>query len=983
MTVRARTNDEKIKQRDGRQSAEVFAIPRVPNVIYTAILATVPSTTDMVALIEVMDGSGTVANILPDMKMLVGTSAGADDIGFCRVRATPTLLDGVGEIKIGEESHIDWQESCHLTIVDDYDILPRHLRIVAGEAYIDHEVDYTNQHTDFDPIVNMGGHRVFELTGSTVSHVRSAATSQVFDGTISAYLWEAPGSSSVTNGTTATATIEYDTPGHYVEYLTLTSNDGKTWTGVRYVFIVDPANLTGNIQKPRISESADGVTASFEMVENAALTDFKHRSFVILFARDYYGGVRESIGYVQYEENILASGRISNERVAWTDDGGVVQFTLKDWKYWMGKISSFPFGLERANSTAAAWTDMTGLNVDRATWVLLHEYCTVTRICDFHPSGDTRYAEELSSTSNNLAAQLNEITMISIFADLVFDRFGSAWLRMEPQLVPESDRAAWVTVMTIETADYQEGLSVEPNVHEENSQVNVSGVSVSQYGVGNPHFSLSYGRIPSPYGDLFTGTNALLSSQEQSNTLAGLMMGWNNRLFDSVTYRFTGNIRMFSVAEYCRATTTILASSNPRGIAYSGNLIPRRIDYEFDDKTGFMNTVVEFQDESEEQISVIGDFPAETGIEDIDFSMPPMPKISIPPIAAIPMPADITNANQPKKIVMATSQGMFFTENFDETPEWKTMNSGLEPGQLTTIEQFVVTPSKTMYILTEWTLGRGFLRLMGCSGIGGAWSQKLHADSYPYQPENSGLWGMGVDQFKSDQIALLAGRGWSWSTDGNVGESRMAFVNIGGAGFTGKLQDYSHRYKGALARAGGRWYVACAQGSGIMGNVASSAVLITNESGGLSDAFLVTGSPGSTKGIVPVGMQEKAMMWDDGGTPGYNMIVTAASQSTSIDPWNPYGVAFSPNGENGMGASGITHVPYKTSDGGSTWQSVAGVIPNGFDVWENCGDNNRFIFAGGTEIRLTMDNGATYLNKAGNLPIIAPLVDIHAVRFIE
>jgi hypothetical protein len=82
-----------------------------------------------------------------------------------------------------------------------------------------------------------------------------------------------------------------------------------------------------------------------------------------------------------------------------------------------------------------------------------------------------------------------------------------------------------------------------------------------------------------------------------------------------------------------------------------------------------------------------------------------------------------------------------------------------------------------------------------------------------------------------------------------------------------------------------------------------------------------------------------------------------------------------------MGVNGIT--PMRTSDGGATWGTAAGVIPVGSSVWENCSDDFRWIFGGGTVIRLTMDWGATYINKMGSLPQVAPLINIIGIRFIE
>ena len=58
-------------------------------------------------------------------------------------------------------------------------------------------------------------------------------------------------------------------------------------------------------------------------------------------------------------------------------------------------------------------------------------------------------------------------------------------------------------------------------------------------------------------------------------------------------------------------------------------------------------------------------------------------------------------------------------------------------------------------------------------------------------------------------------------------------------------------------------------------------------------------------------------------------------------------------------------------------------ISTGLDIWENCRDDFRWLFAGGSTIKLTMDAGLTAIDKTGNLTTLAPLCDITAARFVE
>jgi len=127
--------------------------------------------------------------------------------------------------------------------------------------------------------------------------------------------------------------------------------------------------------------------------------------------------------------------------------------------------------------------------------------------------------------------------------------------------------------------------------------------------------------------------------------------------------------------------------------------------------------------------------------------------------------------------------------------------------------------------------------------------------------------------------------------------------------------------------------------------------------------------------------------WDAAAPGGFNTIVPSTlvpTRSTALSPAeNVQGVAFSPSGNYAMGASRSPYTPYLSTDGGASWSSVAGVLSTGADIWENCKDDNRWIFGGGTTLRLTIDRGASYVEKSGNLGYIAPLVDIQGIRFIS
>src|SRR4030067_950714 len=123
--ARAITSPELSLLRSEGQWSKLYMAVLVPNTIYTARLASLPSSNDQVYEISYNTGSGTLGNVKAGMLLYVGTSAGAYNLGMCRIRVAP---DGT-KIYIGETSEINRQSNCYLTIVDGFDLHPGHLHV--------------------------------------------------------------------------------------------------------------------------------------------------------------------------------------------------------------------------------------------------------------------------------------------------------------------------------------------------------------------------------------------------------------------------------------------------------------------------------------------------------------------------------------------------------------------------------------------------------------------------------------------------------------------------------------------------------------------------------------------------------------------------------------------------------------------------------------------------------------------------------------
>jgi len=135
---------------------ELFLAMEQPNVIFTCQVNQTFTTHDRVNEVIYDNATGDYADVRPGMTAYVGSTAGARDLGLVRVRKAPTS----SVIYIGEESEVDFDDNVWLTVVDQFSIWPRHIRINNRIAYMDWDEAYSDQHTDFDPVPVLGGNRV-------------------------------------------------------------------------------------------------------------------------------------------------------------------------------------------------------------------------------------------------------------------------------------------------------------------------------------------------------------------------------------------------------------------------------------------------------------------------------------------------------------------------------------------------------------------------------------------------------------------------------------------------------------------------------------------------------------------------------------------------------------------------------------------------------------------------------------------------------
>lgn len=620
--ARAATAGELSSFRLDGQYAKLYLGIMQPATVGTAQISSAPSSNDQVVNLSLKSwswGSG-YSTAEKDLLVYIGSAAGGYDKGMIRLRetltGTPTSMD------IGETSEIDFAVDDYVTIVDEFNIHPKHLFIDgSGVVYMDYDISYSDQHADADPTPVLGPLFVpVWLTGATVDVDFDGSGSWVLGDSVDSFSWSAPGASGTSGTATATPTITYNAAGLYRVSCTVTAVNGKTFTGYRYVRVytaADPPITQFELESLSGSWDTGGWTGRVVLKNDATTTDIRDRALICLFAKDFYGSDGEtSIGPIADRETILAIGWVSGESIEWDPEEGTVGFDIQGPQFWLQSMNGYPSGLESVSGTPDAWTEFGTLTPRKGFWHFLHWRTTLTRIIDINLTSDTTEIALFNASPGTLWDQLSSEAFATIFAKPACDRYGRLYVEVEPNIVPTGSRSGWPTVITATTQDLRRPITIERQTVKQCGLVDLSGVFYEvASSTGTPLFSLAPGHIPAWHGaSIERYERVALTSQGQANTLAGLILGQRNNKYPNVSLPFACNIRLIDITPHQYVKITISAGDTERGISGTLSMFPKTVSFSYDPNSGILLCDVQAEGETDD-----------TGAPNIDGDVPPDP----------------------------------------------------------------------------------------------------------------------------------------------------------------------------------------------------------------------------------------------------------------------------------------------------------------------------------------------------------------------
>jgi hypothetical protein len=623
--ARAMTTPEQTLMRTAGQRSKLRLAIYNPATVYAARVNQTITTTDQVKELIYDGGSGTLANVLPDMTLLVGTAAGLGDKGVLRIRKAPSAT----VIYFNETSEVAWADNDYLTVLNEFLPAARPVFTAGESLLIDSEIAYTGQHFFCEPVPIMGpAVAVLELTGASVSHTRSPGASYCPGSTISTYAWAATGPASVTitNGTTVTPTFVFTAIGWYRLALTVTAANYVSRTGYRWVYIWDAAHplIDFSGPAPTGSQDAGGWEFSITKANQADLTYIDDRAMVAVVAEDWYGSTKQSVGPVSGFENVVAIGWISGETIEWDPRKFSVKFSVKGPHYWLSQLNAQSVTLKNiTDAIPTEWDQFHDLTVDQALWHVCAWRSTITTCMDVFLTGDTALVPIISGTGSSLWEALRTISK-KIGASPLCDRYGRLFIEVDTQVLPTADRAAIPIVMDVGKVDWKDSIQLARRLTRVVSILDLSaqsydGTTTTQILARAP------GNVGAQYGRPDTSDGWIVPTQDRANELAGLIWAQRNNAYPVEPISIAANNRMIDICPRQVITQSLSTGDTVRGLSWTTRrLIPRRVEFVLNPKTGRMHTEVEAETETTGPVGVKV-IPSQPPVVNIP-PQPPIPK---------------------------------------------------------------------------------------------------------------------------------------------------------------------------------------------------------------------------------------------------------------------------------------------------------------------------------------------------------------------
>ena len=590
--------------------------------------------------------SGAYSAVEAGMSLWVGSAVGLKDIGKARVKS---IVSGT-IIVVAENSDIDWQDNQCLTVYRYFEVLPVYPRIIQDPVdpekvifYKDYDIEYDNQNSILGTFVNMGAHRAAQLEGGSASlWYTSSGTSTMISGTPLSYDWAFEGGTPTGSTSANPGWVSYDTPGHYVSRLIVTSAGGSVDTAYRYVSIYNPIASGTNLPFQKwsldsLSGSRDegGYTASITIYETASVIE--DGSVVVIFSKDYYGGTEISLGGNQENNSeIFFVGYVLDGSVQYDYEKSTVKFDLGSITRNIQQMLGFAVSVE-SKSAPATWTELLDMDMKRAIYHYLRWHSTVLTTTDVQYSGANPYVQFFDSDRSSIYNAIDNFMRSAIVGKTVADRQGRIYI--EPDITTVATGSAQ-SIMQITSTDWRNSPDIDELLVSEISYLERGGIKHipgGTTGTFSAYMACAPGKTPGYRGEIDQIQGLALNSQTHLNQIVGNLYAFRNYPYKTIDEDLAGSYRNLDIAPQEPVNIVILPGDTERGLGINGDFNPNALTYEYDAQNKMLLAHATF-------IPIVNGTPGEAmSIPDIpgEGYTPPIVPPPIPPIPPAPPTAAI------------------------------------------------------------------------------------------------------------------------------------------------------------------------------------------------------------------------------------------------------------------------------------------------------------------------------------------------------
>jgi hypothetical protein len=533
--------------------------------------------------------AGSYLAVESGMTLLVGTTAGARDLGKIRVKSISS-----GSVVVSENSHIPWVNDAHITVQRYWEVWPIYPRIITDPAnsedvifYKDYDDAYTNQNTILGATVCAGNHRAIWAGEST--YFSASGTAHLASSALT-YNWAFEGGSSITGSTSHTpGNVQYNTAGYYVTRLIVTGANGSVDTTYRYVSVYNkPENSANNnpIKNWELSNLAGsrgegGNHGSIRITEeNISIHDGLP---VVLFADDWYGTANSSYGgNAVGNSKIFFSGHILTNTIRLNAITSSIEFDIGNISEIMKITETFSISLE-TSASPTKWFQMLDMDSRRAIYHYLKYHSTVLFLADFEFAGTDQKIQYFDTDRESVFDAVDNYMRGTLLGEFISDRQGKLWAEVGTPFYT-SPTGSFTTIMAISRGDWMGEPSIQNPLSNSTSFIEAGGVAYSGTSTGTYQAFLSQapGATPNGRGTPENITGLAITGQPQLNTISGNLYAQKNSRYPTIDMDLKNGFRNLDIAPQESVGINILTTDTPLGVAINQPYTPESISWRYD-----------------------------------------------------------------------------------------------------------------------------------------------------------------------------------------------------------------------------------------------------------------------------------------------------------------------------------------------------------------------------------------------------------------